>query len=289
MKPEHRYEVILYWSEPDEAFVAEVQRISTDDLMRAVLSDLERDAELGGLVAKAVGGDAAAIDALRDALPEHKNAIQLLLTDQEGTHRRIAGVLAAWSGIFSEIEPHVTAIIERDHALRALSAPEGIDQAADVEAQGFIRAELAAGGAVKQCIELAHHARPLAAHHRDDDGLLAREVLVKRADGEAGALGDAVGREAGLALARQNPSRGFEERVDRAQGARNRRDRLHRRPDAQRLANGDPTLQAAGAVGGPAYPVLGRHDLVVRGVVGCDGQSLRSAVAAPALRPARIS
>lgn len=27
MKPEHRYEVILYWSEPDEAFIAEVPEL----------------------------------------------------------------------------------------------------------------------------------------------------------------------------------------------------------------------------------------------------------------------
>lgn len=102
-----------------EAFVAEVERIPTDDLLRAVLCDLERDPDLGAIVTRAIGGDAEAVEALREALPEHKNAIQQLLTDPADTHRRIAGVLGAWAGIFAEIEPHVTAIIERDHALRA--------------------------------------------------------------------------------------------------------------------------------------------------------------------------
>ena len=102
-----------------ESFVAEVERISTDDLMRAVLCDLERDPDLGDLVAKATTGDAEAIDALREALPDHKNALQLLLTDPADAHRRIARVVAAWATLFAEIEPHVTAIIERDHALRA--------------------------------------------------------------------------------------------------------------------------------------------------------------------------
>jgi predicted RNase H-like HicB family nuclease len=27
MKPEHRYEVILYWSEPDQAFIGEVPEL----------------------------------------------------------------------------------------------------------------------------------------------------------------------------------------------------------------------------------------------------------------------
>lgn len=27
MKPEYRYEVILYWSEPDQAFIAEVPEL----------------------------------------------------------------------------------------------------------------------------------------------------------------------------------------------------------------------------------------------------------------------
>jgi DNA-binding transcriptional ArsR family regulator len=102
-----------------EAFVAEVERIPTDALMRAVLCDLERDPDLGPLVTRAITGDEAAMEGLREALPEHKNAIQLLLTDPVDTHRRIAAVLRVWAGLFAEIEAHVSAILERDHDLRA--------------------------------------------------------------------------------------------------------------------------------------------------------------------------
>jgi DNA-binding transcriptional ArsR family regulator len=102
-----------------DAFVAEMQRIPTDELLQAVLCDLQRDPELGDLVTRSIGGDAAALEALREALPDHKNAIQMLLSEPAETHQRIVRVLEAWAGIFAEIEPHVRAIIERDHALRA--------------------------------------------------------------------------------------------------------------------------------------------------------------------------
>lgn len=102
-----------------ESFVAELDRIPTDELLRAVLCDLGRDPGLGDLVTRATRGDTAALKAHREAMPEHRSAIQLLLGDPADTHRRIAVVLRAWAGIFGEVEPHVRTILERDHALRA--------------------------------------------------------------------------------------------------------------------------------------------------------------------------
>ena len=37
------------------------------------------------------------------------------MKDAAGTHRRILAVLQAWQGKFSEIEPRVAAILERDY------------------------------------------------------------------------------------------------------------------------------------------------------------------------------
>jgi hypothetical protein len=53
--------------------------------------------------------------------------------------------------------------------------------------------------------------------------------------------------------------------VDRAQGVRHRRDRLHTGPHAQERARGHPALRAAGAVARPGDAVLGDEELVVGG------------------------
>jgi len=102
-----------------EAFVEAIDTASTDELMQAILCDLERDADLGGLVKQASAGDKDALAALSEAMPEHKAGFQALLADPVDAHRRIVAVLRAWASVFSTIEPRVRAIIERDHALRA--------------------------------------------------------------------------------------------------------------------------------------------------------------------------
>ena len=102
-----------------DAFVEAVDTVSTDDLLRAILCDLERDADLGGLVKQAGAGDKDALRALQKAMPEHKVGFQALLSDPVDAHRRIVVVLRAWAQVFNEIEPRIRAIIERDHALRA--------------------------------------------------------------------------------------------------------------------------------------------------------------------------
>lgn len=102
-----------------EAFVEATDAVSTDELMQAILCDLERDADLGGLVKQAAAGDKESLAALREAMPEHKAGFQALLADPEDAHRRIVAVLRAWAEVFGTIEPRIGAIIERDHALRA--------------------------------------------------------------------------------------------------------------------------------------------------------------------------
>ena len=102
-----------------DAFVDALDAVSTDQLLSTILCDLERDPELGTLVARAVGGDADALEALREAMPDHKAGFQALLSDPPSAHRRIVRVLRAWAVAFAPIEPRIRAILERDHALRA--------------------------------------------------------------------------------------------------------------------------------------------------------------------------
>jgi DNA-binding transcriptional ArsR family regulator len=93
--------------------------VPTSELLAAMLSDFLRDQETRGLAERATQGDDEAVAALRDALPEHKTAFQQLLADPAAAHRRIAKVLQAWAVAFRPIEPRITAMLERDHALRA--------------------------------------------------------------------------------------------------------------------------------------------------------------------------
>jgi DNA-binding transcriptional ArsR family regulator len=103
-----------------EAFLDAVETIPTPDLVRSILSDFARDPDLGELVQRASTGDRDALVALREAMPEHKAGFPALLADPESGHRRIVRILRAWASTFASIEPRIVAIIERDHALRAV-------------------------------------------------------------------------------------------------------------------------------------------------------------------------
>jgi DNA-binding transcriptional ArsR family regulator len=102
-----------------DAFLGAIDEVPTSELLAAMLSDFLRDPETRGLAERATQGDDEAVAALRDALPEHKTAFQQLLADPAAAHRRIATVLQAWAVAFRPIEPRITAMLERDHALRA--------------------------------------------------------------------------------------------------------------------------------------------------------------------------
>ena len=102
-----------------DAFLDTVEQLPTADLVRSILSDFARDPDLAELVERASAGDAKAMTALRKKMPEHKAGFQALLADPDGAHRRILRILRAWAAPFATIEPRVTAILDRDHALRA--------------------------------------------------------------------------------------------------------------------------------------------------------------------------
>jgi DNA-binding transcriptional ArsR family regulator len=102
------------------AFLDAAEALSTADLVRSILSDFARDPDLGELVERASTGDRESMIALRDAMPEHKTGFQALLADPEDAHRRIVRILRSWATAFATIEPRISAILERDHALRAV-------------------------------------------------------------------------------------------------------------------------------------------------------------------------
>ena len=103
-----------------DAFLDAIDTVPTADLVRSILSDFARDPDLGELVQRAAAGDQEALAALRLAMPEHKAGFPALLADPESGHRRIVRILRAWALSFAAIEPRIAAIIERDHALRAV-------------------------------------------------------------------------------------------------------------------------------------------------------------------------
>jgi DNA-binding transcriptional ArsR family regulator len=102
-----------------EAFIAAVEATPAFDLVKSILADLARDPDFGDIVQRVSAGDTAALNDLREAMPEHKEGFQALLADPEQGQRRLVGVMRSWAPAFAAIEPRISAIIERDHALRA--------------------------------------------------------------------------------------------------------------------------------------------------------------------------
>ena len=103
-----------------DAFLDALEAVPTPDLLATILRDLVGDPELGPLVTQVTDGTLGALDALCDALPEHKDGIRALLSDPENGHRRLVAALRTWAVEFAAIEPRIGAILERDHALRAV-------------------------------------------------------------------------------------------------------------------------------------------------------------------------
>ncbi|HEY7131475.1 MAG TPA: hypothetical protein VH440_04445, partial [Candidatus Limnocylindrales bacterium] len=103
---------------------ADVVDLITDtsprDLMTALLADDHHDADLAAVLARAIDGDAKAVDELAETLPEyHRQGRLELLKDPVLAKSRILGVLQAWQPKFAEIEARVGRILERDYDSRA--------------------------------------------------------------------------------------------------------------------------------------------------------------------------
>lgn len=100
--------------------VAALEVADPVEVIRSMFAEEDKDAEVAELLERAIGGDRSAFAPLEAKLPDWKRAERLaILRDPEATVGSIVGVLRAWAGAFTPIEPRITAILERDHDLRA--------------------------------------------------------------------------------------------------------------------------------------------------------------------------
>src|SRR5205085_7218695 len=101
-------------------FVELVDGMSPHDLVVALITDDTHGVDNSELVERANAGDASAIPALADCLPEWNKTGRLeLLRDPHVAKDRILMVLRAWQAKFAEIEARVGDILIRDFDARA--------------------------------------------------------------------------------------------------------------------------------------------------------------------------
>lgn len=103
-----------------DTFLDALEATPTEQLLSTMLCDLMTDPDIGSLVEPASTGDRAALAALREAIPEHKVGLQILLEDPADGLARLIAILRTWASLFAEVEPRIEAYLERDHALRAV-------------------------------------------------------------------------------------------------------------------------------------------------------------------------
>ena len=102
-----------------DAFLDALDATPTQSLLSTVLCDLLTDPEIGALVTPASTGDPEALTALREAIPEHKVGLQVILQDPDSGLKRLIALLRTWATLFADIEPRIASYLERDHSLRA--------------------------------------------------------------------------------------------------------------------------------------------------------------------------
>jgi DNA-binding transcriptional ArsR family regulator len=100
--------------------VALVERLSPRDLLGALFAEEGRERGVDSLIDQALAGDTTVLDELAEQLPDyHKQGRLDLLRDPSAAWGQILDVLRAWQVPFSEIEPRVLSILERDYDDRA--------------------------------------------------------------------------------------------------------------------------------------------------------------------------
>jgi DNA-binding transcriptional ArsR family regulator len=100
--------------------VAAISSTEPRDVVRAMFDESPHEPELAALVDRAMDGDASALPALEETLPDYKKEARLeILREPERTVSDLVAVLSAWAERFTPIESRVTAILERDYEGRA--------------------------------------------------------------------------------------------------------------------------------------------------------------------------
>jgi DNA-binding transcriptional ArsR family regulator len=101
-------------------FVDLVDDTPAPDIMSALFADTHHGVNTQELLERAMAGDQDAVEQLSDLLPDwNKKGRFELLRDPDLAKQRILQVLQAWQLKFAEIEPRVSAILERDYDSRA--------------------------------------------------------------------------------------------------------------------------------------------------------------------------
>jgi DNA-binding transcriptional ArsR family regulator len=101
-------------------FVDALEKAEPREIVRAVLCEAFMSPGMPELLERAIGGDETVLAQVNETLPDwHKEERLQMLRDPAGTQREIVAGLRAWLEQFEPIADRVTAMLERDHALRA--------------------------------------------------------------------------------------------------------------------------------------------------------------------------
>jgi len=100
-------------------FVDALADATPGEVIRGVFEYSNREPEVADLIDRAIAGDDAALIALDKTLPDHHRQVRLeMIRQPEQTVSAMVDVLAAWSDLFTPIEPRIAEILERDYEAR---------------------------------------------------------------------------------------------------------------------------------------------------------------------------
>jgi len=101
------------------AFVDALAGATPSEVIRGVFEYSNREPDVADLIDRAIAGDAEALSALDETLPEHHREGRLeMIRQPEQTVAAMVNVLAAWSDLFTPIEARIAEILERDYESR---------------------------------------------------------------------------------------------------------------------------------------------------------------------------
>jgi DNA-binding transcriptional ArsR family regulator len=115
---------VLLVDRPDVRSSADVVELiessAPRDVIRTIFDDHHGDQDLTDLIERAIDGEKNLLPEIQERLPDWNREGRLrLLEDVTAARDRIAFVLRAWQKRFAEVEPRVTAILDRDYEARA--------------------------------------------------------------------------------------------------------------------------------------------------------------------------